>query len=152
MDHFIFWIEILQLNSSVCKQLNGKMMNHVSRICFIETFLLMKLTWTVWSIPKLVWVRAKRASTTCNLMYNDRTKRWAKCFATSNTIESFSKLIKIAQFYFSVMALLACANMERFFPWCIHIPKRKRNLSGWTSFYSIKTGVQYKTCFVQAVS
>jgi len=34
---------------------------------------------------------------------------------------------KIAQVYFSVMALYA--NVERFFPWCSHKPKRKRNLS-----------------------
>jgi len=26
------------------------------------------------------------------------------------------------------------ANTERFFPWCSHKPKRKGNLSGWTSF------------------
>jgi len=143
---------MLRLNSSVCKQLNGKMMNNVSRICLIETFLMMKLTWTVWPIPKLVWVRAKRASAKCNLMYNGRTERWAKYFATYNTTECFSKLIKIAQFYFSVMALCACANRERFFPWCIHKPKRKRNLSGWTSSYSINASVQFKTCFVQAVS
>jgi len=31
-------------------------------------------------------------------------ERWAKYFAPCNTIECFSELIKIAQFYFSVMA------------------------------------------------
>ena len=35
-------------------------------------------------------------------------------FATCNTIECFSKLIKIAQFCFSVMALYT--NVKRFFP------------------------------------
>jgi len=51
-------------------------------------------------------------------------ERWAKYFATSNTIECFSELIKIAQFYFSVMAHYA--NMERIFLWCSHKPKRKK--------------------------
>jgi len=44
----------------------------------------------------------------------------------------YQELIKIAQFYFSLMALHA--SMERFFPWCSHKPKTKRNLSDWTSF------------------
>jgi len=39
---------------------------------------------------------------------------------------------KNSQFYFSVMTL--CANVQRFFPWCCHKPKRKRHFSGWTSF------------------
>jgi len=30
--------------------------------------------------------------------------RWEKYFATCNTTECFSELMKIAQFYFSVMA------------------------------------------------
>jgi len=55
-------------------------------------------------------------------------ERWAKYFATCHTIECFSKLVKTAQFYFSVMALYA--NVERFFPWCSRKPKRKRNFSG----------------------
>jgi len=38
----------------------------------------------------------------------------------------------MAQFYFNVIALYA--NMERFFPWCSHKPKRKRNFFGWTTF------------------
>jgi len=46
----------------------------------------------------------------CKMMEHER---WAKYFATSNTIECFSELMKIAQFYFSVMAHYA--NMERFF-------------------------------------
>jgi len=33
--------------------------------------------------------------------------RWAKYFATCNTIECFSELIKIAQFYFSSMFFFA---------------------------------------------
>jgi len=41
-------------------------------------------------------------------------ERWAKDFATCNTTECFRELIKIAQFYFSVMAHYA--NVERFFP------------------------------------
>jgi len=45
----------------------------------------------------------------CKMMEHER---WAKYFATS--IECFSELMKIAQFYFSVMALYA--NVERFFP------------------------------------
>jgi len=36
-------------------------MNHVSSICLVETFLLMKLKQTVRPIPKRVWVRAKTA-------------------------------------------------------------------------------------------
>jgi len=47
----------------------------------------------------------------CKMMEHER---WAKYFATCNTIECFNKLIKIAQFYFSVMALYA--NVDRFFP------------------------------------
>jgi len=50
-------------------------------------------------------------------------ERWAKYFATYNTTECFSELIKIAQFYFSVMARYA--NVERFYPWCSHKPKRE---------------------------
>jgi len=38
----------------------------------------------------------------------------AKYFSICNTIECLSDLIKIAQFYFSVMAHYT--NMERFFP------------------------------------
>jgi len=59
-------------------------------------------------------------------------ERWAKYFATCNTIECLSELIKIAHFYFSLMAHYA--NVERFFPWCSHKPKRKRSISNWTSF------------------
>jgi len=77
-------------------------------------------------------------------------QRFAKYFATCNTIECFSELIKIAQFYFSVMAHYA--NVELFFPWCSHKPKRQRNLCKWTSFYSIKAGVHFKTSFMQLVS
>jgi len=40
-------------------------------------------------------------------------ERWAKYFATCNTIECFSELIMITQFYFSVMTHYA--YMERFF-------------------------------------
>ena len=70
-----------------------------------------------------------------------------QCF---NTIECFSELIKIAQIYFSIMAHYA--NVERFFPWCSHKPKRKRNISNWTSFYYFKAGVQFKkTSFMQLV-
>ena len=58
----------------------------------------------------------------------------AKYFSTCNAIECFSELIKIAQFYFSVMANSYYANVERFFHWCRHRPKRKRNLSNWTKF------------------
>jgi len=39
-------------------------------------------------------------------------ERWAKYFATCNTIECFGELIKIAQLYFSVMAHYA--NVEHF--------------------------------------
>jgi len=70
-----------------------------------------------------------------------------KYFETYNTIECFSELIKIAQFYFSVMA--DYANVEQYFPWYSRKPKRKRNLSNWTSFYSIKAGVQFKTSFMR---
>jgi len=68
-------------------------------------------------------------------------ERWAKYFATWSrpAVECFSELIKIAQIYFSVMAHYA--NVERFFLWCSHEPKRKRNLSNWTSLYSFKAGV-----------
>jgi len=44
--------------------------------------------------------------------------------------QTLQELVKIAQFYFNVMALYA--NMERFFPWCSHKSKRKRNFSCWT--------------------
>jgi len=37
-------------------------------------------------------------------------ERWAKYFTTYNTTESFSKLIKMAQFYFSVMTHYANVN------------------------------------------
>jgi len=47
----------------------------------------------------------------CEMMEHDR---WAKYFVTCNTTEYFSELKKIAQFYFSIMALYA--NMERVFP------------------------------------
>jgi len=43
-------------------------MKHVSSVSLIETYLLMKLKKTVWPIPKLVSVRAKRASVKCNLL------------------------------------------------------------------------------------
>jgi len=46
----------------------------------------------------------------CKMMEHER---WAKYFATCNTTECFRKLTKIAQFYFSVMALFV--NVERFF-------------------------------------
>jgi len=68
----------------------------------------------------------------CKMMEHER---WAKYFATCNTTGCFSELIKIAQFYFSFMAHYA--NVERLFPWCSHKNKGKRNLSNWTSFYSI---------------
>ena len=45
----------------------------------------------------------------CKMMEHDR---WEKYFATCDTIECFSELTKIAQFYFSVMAHYA--NVERF--------------------------------------
>jgi len=50
-------------------------------------------------------------------------QRLAKYFATYNAIECFSDLIKIAQCYFSVRAHYA--NVERFYPWCSHKPKRE---------------------------
>jgi len=46
----------------------------------------------------------------CKMMEQER---WAKYFATCNTTECFSELLKMAQFYFSLMALYA--NVERFF-------------------------------------
>jgi len=55
-------------------------------------------------------------------------EKWAKYFETCNTIKYFSKLIKRAQFYFSVTALYV--NVERFFPGYSHKPKRNRNFSG----------------------
>jgi len=47
----------------------------------------------------------------CKMMEHER---WAKYFATCNTIECFSELIQMAQFHFSVMTHYA--NMERLFP------------------------------------
>jgi len=41
-------------------------------------------------------------------------EKWAKYFATCNTIECLSELIKIALFYFSVMAHYA--NVEQCLP------------------------------------
>ena len=50
VSHLHIWVNgplcllnVNLLDSSICKQLIGKMMNHVSIICLIETFLLMKL-------------------------------------------------------------------------------------------------------------
>jgi len=54
-------------------------------------------------------------------------ERWLKYFATWNTIECFSELIKIAQIYFNVMAHYA--NVERFFL------DAARNLKKEKSFY-----------------
>jgi len=47
-----------------------------------------------------------------NAIYCKMTEheRWAKYFAACNAIECFSELIKIAEFYFSVMGLFA--NVE----------------------------------------
>jgi len=56
-------------------------------------------------------------------------ERWSKYASTCNIIEYFNELIKIAQFFFSVMARYS--NVERFFPWCSHKPKWKGNLSNW---------------------
>jgi len=72
-----------------------------------------------------------------------KDKRWPKHFATCNTTQYFSELIKIAQFYLSVMAGYA---VERFFPWCSHKPKRKRCLSGWTSFYKLVCNSKHLSC------
>jgi len=47
----------------------------------------------------------------CKMMKHER---WAKYFATSNTIECFSEMMKIAQCYFSVVAHYV--NLELFFP------------------------------------
>jgi len=52
-------------------------------------------------------------------------ERWAKYCPICNTM-MLQELIKIAQFYFNIMAVYA--NVERFFPWCSHKSKRKRNL------------------------
>ena len=73
-----------------------------------------------------------------------------KYFAICNATESFSERIEIAQIYFNIMAHYA--NVEQFFPWWSHRLKIKRNLSNWTSFYSIKASVQFKTSFMQLVS
>jgi len=59
----------------------------------------------------------------CKMMEHDR---WAKDFATCNTIKRFQELIKIVQFYFNLWSLYA--NMERFFPCYSHKAIRKRNL------------------------
>ena len=40
-------------------------------------------------------------------------KRWAANFNTYSTIELFSELLKVAQFYFSIIA--RSANVERIF-------------------------------------
>ena len=40
---YLLNLKMLGLDSSVCKQLIGKRMKHVSGICVIGTFLLMKL-------------------------------------------------------------------------------------------------------------
>jgi len=47
----------------------------------------------------------------CKMMEHET---WAKYLVTFNTTEGFSKLIEMAQFYFSVMALYF--NVERVFP------------------------------------
>jgi len=90
------------------------MMNHVSSIHLIETFLLLmlcsKLLDQYQTVFEFVQTEHKPNAIDCKMMEHER---WAKYFATCNTIECFRKLIKIAQFYFSVMALFA--NVERFF-------------------------------------
>jgi len=47
----------------------------------------------------------------CKMMEHDR---WENILQLANNIECFSELIKIAQFYFSVMA--HNTNVERFIP------------------------------------
>jgi len=89
---------------------------HVSSICLIETFLLKKLKYSkLFDQYQNVFEFAQKEhhpiAIYCKLMEHER---WAKYFETCNTIECFSKLIKIAQFCISIMALYA--NVERFFP------------------------------------
>jgi len=97
------------------------------------------------TVPR--WQKEQPNAIYCKMMEHER---WAIYCATCNTIECFSELLKMAQFYFNVVA--HCANVERFFPRCSHKPKRKRNPSNWTSLYSIKAGVLFETSFMQLVS
>jgi len=130
----------------VCKQLNVKMLTHVSSIYLRKNVSLTKLNCLTNTKTCFEFVQKEHQPNAiyCKMMEHER---WAKYFATCNIIECFSELIKIAQFYFSVMGHYA--NVERFFPWWSHKPKRKRNRSNWTSFYSIKTGVKFKTSFMR---
>jgi len=102
---------MLLLDSSVCKQLHGKMLNHVSSICLRETFLLMKLNCltNIKTCFEFVQKEHQPNAIYCKMMKHER---WAKYFATCNTIECFSlsELIKIAQFYFSVVAHYASGS------------------------------------------
>ena len=80
-----------------------EMLNHVSSICLRETLLLMKLKQCDQYQNLFEFVQKEHQP---NAIYYKMMEhlRWAKYFATCNTIESFSELIKIGQFYFSVMA------------------------------------------------
>jgi len=77
-------------------------------------------------------------------------ERWAKNFEISNTIECFSELIKIAQFYFSIMAHYA--NVERFFPRYSNKLKEREIFLVEPVSSLFKAGVQFQTPFMQAVS
>ena len=99
---------------------NGKILNHVSSICLRETFLLMKLN---------CLTNTKTCLSSCKNTINQMqfiVKWWnmtdgQNILQLAITIECFNELIKIAQFYCSVMAHYA--NVERFFPCCSHKPK-----------------------------
>jgi len=75
-------------------------------------------------------------------------ERWGKYFATSKNIECFSELIKIAQFYFSVMALYA--NVDKFFSLMQRQNQKEREIL-LAEPISSDVGVEFKTSFMQAV-
>jgi len=75
-------------------------------------------------------------------------ERWGKYFATSKIIECFSELIKIAQFYFSVMALYA--NVDKFFSLMQRQNQKEREIL-LAEPISCDVGVEFKTSFMQAV-
>jgi len=107
------------------------MLNLVNRIYLRDTFLLMKLNCLANTKTCFEFVQKEHQPNAiyCKMMKHERRTKY---YATCNTIKCFSKLVKIAQFCLNAMAFYA--NVERFFPWCSHKPKRKRKFSGTASF------------------
>jgi len=120
-----FW-----LDSSVCKQLIGKRMKHESSICLIETFLLMKLKVNCST-------NTKTCSSSCKKSINQMQiiVKWWNMIDVQNILQlAIPRTDKDCTVLLQRYGSLCYCNTERFFPWCSHKPKRKGNLSDWTSF------------------